>query len=250
MIDIDGAGLQRTLQDIQNLGVEAISFTCNIADKRELSRTLDGLVATWPEVDILVNNAGVTYRGSSHEMTQQEWEQLLAVNLLGPIQIAQRLIPLLLARPEAHVLNVCSLLGLCGISKFSAYCASKSGLVGYTEALRAEYLGSQLGVTALCPGFVRTPLIASVPGPHGRRRERSTPRWLCTTPEVIANRSIKAIRRNQGLVVVTPLAHVLWRLKRFMPSLFELKRIFKSRRIAPPEMHRPDCAVVPSIKAA
>ncbi len=185
-------------------------------------------------------NAGVTYRGRSEEMAQEDWEHLLAVNLLGPIQITQRLLPSLLARPEAHVLNVCSLLGLCGFSKFSAYSASKFALVGYSDSLRAEYLGSQLGVTALCPGFVRTPFIESVLGPHGQRRERSTPSWLCTTPEVIANRSMKAIRRNQGLVVVTPMAHVLWRLKRFMPSLFELKRIRRSRRIAIPEILHPD----------
>lgn len=240
LIDIDSLGLARTVQDIQQLGVKAIGLTCNIAERHELARTLNQVLGSWPEIDILVNNAGVTYRGRSVEMAQEDWEHLLAVNLLGPIQITQRLLPSMLARPEAHVLNVCSLLGLCGFSKFAAYSASKFALVGYSDSLRAEYLGSQLGVTALCPGFVRTPFIESVPGPHGERRKRSTPIWLSTTPEVIANRSIMAIRRNQGLVVITPMAHVLWRLKRFLPSFFELKRILKSHRVAPPAIHDSD----------
>ncbi len=235
LIDIDSEGLAGTCQALQQLGVKAIGLKCNIAEKDELAYTLHRLLNISPEVDILVNNAGVTYRGRSEEMAQGNWEHLLAVNLLGPIQITQRLLPTLLQRREAHVLNVCSLLGLCGFSKFSAYNASKFGLVGYTESLRAEYLGSQLGVTALCPGFVRTPFIETVPGPHGQHRARTTPNWLCTTPEVIASRSMKAICRNQGLVVVTPMAHILWRLKRFLPSIFEFKRILRPYRIDCPK---------------
>jgi short-subunit dehydrogenase len=234
LIDINQAGLAGTVKEVQQLGRTSISLTCNLAVKDDLDGTLDALLASWPAIDILVNNAGVAFRGRSEEMEPSDWERLLAVNLLAPIQITQRLLPTMLARSEAHVLNVCSLLGLCGFSKFSAYCASKFGLVGYSESLRTEYQGSPLGVTALCPGYVQTPFIESVPGPHGQHREQSTPRWLCTTPEVIANRSLKAIRRNQGLVVVTPLAQVLWRMKRFMPSIVGLAGIFKSGRFDPP----------------
>jgi len=236
LIDIDALGLEQTVNEVQKKGVKAFGLTCNIADKNEVSHTLNALVEKWPSIDLLVNNAGITYRGRSDEMAQPDWERLLAVNLLGPMQITQRLLPFLLARPEAHVLNICSLLGLCGFSKFAAYSASKFGMVGYSEALRAEYLRSQLGVTAVCPGYVRTPFIESVPGKNGVRRERSTPQWLCTSPEIVALASLKAIRRNRGLVVLTPLAHVTWRLKRFFPSLFELPRLLKSRRMEPPDL--------------
>jgi short-subunit dehydrogenase len=234
LIDIDEAGLARTVGDVQRLGVEAFGLVCDVGKESDIHVAIDQMLCKWPEIDILVNNAGVTYRGRSAEMATEDWQRLLAVNLNGPMQFCQRLLPVLLRRPEAHVLNVCSLLGLCGFSHFSAYSASKFGLVGYSEALRAEYLGSQLGVSAICPGFVRTPFIESVPGTGGVRRKRSTPKWLTTTAEVVARKSVRAIHRNKGLVVVTPLAHMLWWLKRLAPGWGELARPFRSRRIAPP----------------
>jgi 3-oxoacyl-[acyl-carrier protein] reductase len=238
LLDVDGTALEQTVQEVKELGVEALGFTCDVGDKDAVEAALSRTLAVWPELDILVNNAGVTYRGRSVEMVPSDWERLLAINLLGPIQICQRLLPVLLRRPEAHVLNVSSLLGLCGVSKFAAYNASKFGLVGYSEALRAEHLSSQLGVSVVCPGFVRTPFIEAVPGAQGMLRQRSVSHWLSTTPEVVARKSLQAIRKNRGLVVVTPLAHLAWRLKRFVPALFELPRLLKPRRITPGQSSR------------
>ena len=140
------------------------------------------------------------------------------MNSLGPIRICQQLLPMLLSRPEAHVLNVWSVMGLCGFPKFSAYCASTFALVGYSESLRAEHLGSRLGVTAVCPGFVRTAFIESIPTARGARHRPSVPAWLRTTPDMVARKSVKAIRCNRGSVLVTPSAHLTWRLKRFVPG--------------------------------
>jgi 3-oxoacyl-[acyl-carrier protein] reductase len=153
-------------------------------------------------------------------MTAQQWEAIIALNLLAPIQFIRELLPTLLAQDDAHVVNVCSIFGLVPLRKGAAYQVSKFGLVGLSAALRAEY-GRDIGVTALCPGFVRTPLLETfATGAPGQRRH-AIPAWLCATPEQVAAAALRAMRRNKGLVVITPAARLLWWMARFAPRLLD-----------------------------
>ena len=115
---------------------------------------------------------------------------------------------------------MCSMFGLTTWRKTLAYQTTKFGLVGFTAGLRADYCRAHFGVTALCPGFVQSALVEDYAAgePHKRR---DVPRWICTTPETIAARAIRAIRRNHGMVVITPAAHLWWRLGRFFPGLVD-----------------------------
>jgi short-subunit dehydrogenase len=231
LVDRDSSGLNDVVGQIRQFGVEAIGSVCDLSDLLQIDAMLDALLNQWPDVDILVNNAGVTFRGRTEQVSASEWQNVMAVNLIAPMQMTHRLLPRLLERPQAHVVNVCSLLGLCGFAKFSAYCASKFGLLGFSESLRAEYLGTQLAVHAICPGFVRTAFIESVPGPGGVIRERSTPRWLCTSAEAVADATMRAIRRNRRVVVLTPFAQLVWRIKRYTPFVLEMPLMRRKRRV-------------------
>ncbi len=104
-------------------------------------------------------------------MSAEHWDRLLRVNLLSHIQFTRELLPSLLARREAHVLNVCSMFGLVGMPKLAAYCTTKFGMVGFSEALRNECGREGLGVTALCPGFRRHESVHL--GPAARKRQRT-----------------------------------------------------------------------------
>jgi 3-oxoacyl-[acyl-carrier protein] reductase len=83
----------------------------------------------------------------------------MAVNLFAPIQLARELLPLMTAQRESHILNICSALGLVPGRKVMAYQTSKFALAGFTLALRTELCAQQVGVTALCPGLVDTPML-------------------------------------------------------------------------------------------
>jgi short-subunit dehydrogenase len=231
LVDRDSTGLNEVVGLIRQIGVEAIGSVCDLSDLPQIDAMLDGLFHQWPEVDILVNNAGVTFRGRTEQVSASEWQKVIAVNLIAPMHITHRLLPRLLERPQAHVVNVCSLLGLCGFAKFSAYCASKFGLLGFSESLRAEYRGTQLAVHAICPGFVRTAFIEAVPGPGGVKRERATPRWLCTSAEAVADATMRAMRRNRRVIVLTPFAQLVWRIKRYTPFLLEMPLLRRRRRL-------------------
>jgi short-subunit dehydrogenase len=222
LVDINEAGLQEVAAEARAAGVEVIARPCDVADPREVSAAVADILSRWNGPDILVNNAGITYYGRTERMAARHWDTLLQINLLSHIQFTRELLPSLLARREAHVLNVCSILGLIGMPKVTAYCTSKFAMVGFSESLRNEFGREGLGVTALCPGFVRTNLFTNAPLEESAEEHKLPPRLMCTTPERVANAAIKAIYRNRRLVVIEPFARLMYTMKRFTPSLMDL----------------------------
>jgi short-subunit dehydrogenase len=221
LVDIDQSGMAETAAEARRAGVEVITRRCDMSQPQDVSSTVAEVLSRWNGVDILVNNAGITYYGKTERMAADHWDKLLRVNLLSHVQFTRELLPSLLARPEAHVLNVCSVLGLVGMPKVVAYCTSKFGLVGFTESLRNEFGRQGLGVTALCPGFVRTNLFTSAPLEKDVEEHKTPPRIVTTTPERVANAAVKAIRRNRRLVVMEPMARAMHLVKRFAPWLMD-----------------------------
>src|SRR5437899_793482 len=147
LIDIDAEALAATAREVTACGVTVATAACDLTQPVQVSATVKSLVSAWDDrVHILVNNAGVAYYGPTHEMSAGQWQRILAVNLLTPIQLVRELLPVLARQDEAHILNICSIFGLVTLRKGAAYQATKSGLVGFTAALRAEYGRRSFGV--------------------------------------------------------------------------------------------------------
>ncbi len=218
LVDIDEARLEATAREAERHGIEVVTSVCDLAQPAETSATLGELLCKWGRLNILVNNAGVAYFGATHEMTSEEWCRLMAINLTAPTQLVRELLPTLAAEEEAHIVNICSMLGLVSLPKSAAYQASKFALVGFTAALRAEYSRPGFGVTALCPGFVRTAMIGIFLTGAPDRRLPVLPSWMSTNADRVAEKAIDAIRRNRALVLTTPFARVLWWLTRLSPD--------------------------------
>lgn len=232
LVDINEVGLHAAVQEVRSSGVEVLHRKCDVAEPREVSATVTEVLSRWGGVDILVNNAGITYYGKTERMSADHWDKLLHVNLLSHLQFTRELLPSLLARPEAHVVNVCSMFGLVGMPKLTAYCTTKFALVGFSDALRAEYGRDGLGVTALCPGFVDTNLFTSAPLGETQKEHKVPPAMLCTTPERVAQAAVRAIRRDRRLVVVSPAAYLLVSAKRFAPGIIDFVfRLGRRKRI-------------------
>jgi 3-oxoacyl-[acyl-carrier protein] reductase len=221
LIDRDVALLTTVAQDAARHQVAVVATVCDLAVPAEITRTINQVRATWDSVNILVNCAGVACYGPYHLVPEAAVRQTMAVNLLAPMQIVHELLPSLLSATDAHILNVCSFLGLVPTRKVPVYQASKYGLVGFTLALRSDYHRDHFGVTALCPGFVLTPLLANATDPESHRPAPSPPDFLATTPDAVAATAIAAIRRNRGLVIVTPLARLTWWVARLCPPLVD-----------------------------
>lgn len=208
---------------------------CDLSNQDEIQGSIERLVDSWGGLDILINNAGVVFYGKTHKMSQAESDQVLRVNLAGPFELTRLLLPHLLSAPEAHIVNISSVYGYLATNRCSAYHATKYGLIGFSEALRAEYARQQLGVTVLCPGFVQTELFQPMASSEGKFR--TPPPWICTTPERVAECVVRSIYRNRRLVLAGWLAHVTYAARRIAPGVFDamyhLKRprFLKSTRI-------------------
>jgi NAD(P)-dependent dehydrogenase (short-subunit alcohol dehydrogenase family) len=217
LVDIDGAGLEETAREAGAFGTETAIAGCDLSQPAQIEEALRSLLERWGKLHILVNNAGVLWYGPTHRMSAAQWRWLLSINLFAPILLIRMLLPTLLAQEEAHIVNVCSMLGLAGGRKVAAYQTSKFALVGLSRGLRLEYRDTGLGVTALCPGFVRTSL--NEPFAGGQRIE--IPSWIQSTPEAVAQAAIAAIHGNRGVQVVSPAAHLYWTLVRLCPGLVD-----------------------------
>lgn len=221
LIDIDEARLTEVVKEVRAVGVQVVGMRCDVSRPNEVSAIVATLLEKWNGVDILVNNAGITYYGRTDRMSPEHWDRLLRVNLLSHLQFTRELLPSLLSRRESHVLNVCSMFGLVGMPKVTAYCTSKFAMVGFSESLRNEFGRDGLGVTALCPGFVSTNLFANAPLEQSVEVHKAPPRFVCTSPERVAKVAVKAIRRNRRMVVVEPFARLLVTTKRIWPGLLD-----------------------------
>ncbi len=220
LIDIDPQGLADAVGAAQRLGVRVRSHVCDLTQSPEITAAIRAALSEGPPPSILVNNAGIAHYGPTHKMSAEQWERIVSLNLLAPIQMIRELLPEMLAQEDAHILNVCSIFGLVPLRKGAAYQVTKFGLVGLSAALRAEY-GRDLGVTALCPGFVRTPLLENLKESHPDKKGPAIPPWVCASPERVADVAIRAIRRNKGLVVITPAARLMWWTARLSPGLLD-----------------------------
>jgi 3-oxoacyl-[acyl-carrier protein] reductase len=220
IVDINEDNLADVARELGGYGVKVVTAVCDVSDPAQIQALAANLRRRWNGLNILVNNAGITYYGNTHLMSSEQWTRIMAVNLLAPIRLVHELFPLLLAAGDAHVVNVCSMFGLATWRKAAAYQTSKFGLVGFSAALRAEYCSETFGVTALCPGFVRSSLL-DAGETHREARELKVPAWICASAERTAAKAINAIRKNQGVALVTPAAHFYWRLARFFPGLVD-----------------------------
>ncbi len=236
LVDVNEEGLNSLSRELSATGVRVWTRACNLTDRDAVTATVNDAVAASGGIDLLINNAGVAYYGPTDLMTQEQWDWLMTINLLAPIQITQQLLPSLLQRPDPHIVNMCSISGLVAGGRFAAYHTSKFGLIGFTESLRAEYGRRGVGVTAICPGPVLTNLYAAAAGGRPDKAVPNPPQWMCATPEKVAAVTLKAILRNRRQVLITPTAHLLFQLKRFAPWLIDFMNGFsrngKKKRLA------------------
>ena len=150
-------------------GVEARAQTLDVADPVAVEASFQEAVEALGRVDILVNNAGITRDGLLIRMTDEQWDQVLAVNLKGAFNGCRAVARPMMKARYGRIVNISSVVGLMGNSGQANYSASKAGLLGLTRSLARELAARGITVNAVCPGFIETRMTAASP----RRRARS-----------------------------------------------------------------------------
>ncbi len=152
----DGDELDRAQRDLNEMGFEALTCTCDISDERDVREMIRWIEDRWGPVEVLFNNAGVIRVGPIEAMTADDYEYMLDVHLRGPLNTINAVIPGMRQRGGGRIVNVSSIGGLMPIPHLTPYCASKHALVGLSQGLRLELKKYGIVVTTACPGLTRT----------------------------------------------------------------------------------------------
>lgn len=156
--DIDREAAQQIAAVISGAGGVASAFRCDVAERASLEALAEATRDSFGGIDLVCNNAGVLVGGPMLETTEDDWQWLLSVNLLGVVHGSQVFGRLLAAQGHGHIVNTASVGGFLPYPDMATYCASKSAVVAFSEALRAELAPRGVGVSILCPGKVHTNL--------------------------------------------------------------------------------------------
>ena len=160
--DVETGALDRAAAHLASQGASVLPLQLDVTDREAFGRALDAALAQFGAVHLLFNNAGVNVPGPLDEVSYQDWDWVLGVNLGGVINGVTTFLPELKRHgSEAHVINTASVGGLVGMRGLGIYNASKFAVVGLSEALRADMKPYGVGVSVLCPGVVATSLTSS-----------------------------------------------------------------------------------------
>jgi 3-oxoacyl-[acyl-carrier protein] reductase len=143
------------------LGRETLFCHCDVSDAPSVQSMADAALAKFGRVDILVNNAGIFTEATLENMTIEEWDEVLNINLRGAFLCTRALLAQMLERRDGRIINVASQLGQIGGTSAVHYSASKAGLIGMTKALAREVSSRGVLVNAIAPGPIETPLLDS-----------------------------------------------------------------------------------------
>jgi 3-oxoacyl-[acyl-carrier protein] reductase len=163
LLDCNSAGVTRTAEEIGLSGGEALSFAADITDAFAIERLLDGVVEEWERLDVLVNNAAIVKDAPLEDVTDEEWQETLDVNLRGTMVCTRAAVPHMKARGSGRILSAASAGPRVGAAGQTAYAASKSGIVGMTRTWARELAGHGITANAVAPGLIDSDLGRTVP---------------------------------------------------------------------------------------
>jgi NAD(P)-dependent dehydrogenase (short-subunit alcohol dehydrogenase family) len=145
-----------TVERVREQGGDAVFVETDVTDPGQVETLVADAVDAFGGLDVLVNNAGIARDGAVHETSEDDWHDILEVNLSGAYRCAKAALPHLLESPHGRVVNVASQMGFVGIPESAAYCATKGGLVNLTRQMAVDYSGAGVTVNGICPGPIKT----------------------------------------------------------------------------------------------
>lgn len=152
----NSASADAVVEEIRNAGGTAKAYQCHVENSDEVGKTIDEVVNDLGKIDILVNNAGITRDKLLMMMKEEDFDDVISVNLKGAYNTMRKVCPMLARQRWGRIINLSSIAGINGNAGQVNYSASKAGLIGMTKSAAREFAGRGITVNAIAPGFVET----------------------------------------------------------------------------------------------
>jgi 3-oxoacyl-[acyl-carrier protein] reductase len=181
--------IKKVHKEILTLGRKSVAIVADVRKSSDIKHVANVTLKEFGKIDILINNAGVALLKLSHEMTEKEWDNIIDINLKGVFLCCKEILPIMLKQKNGIIINISSMAGKKGSSKFSAYCASKFGVIGFTESIAHEVENKGIRVYSVCPSSVDTKMCWDL---HPEKRFNN----LFLKPEYIADKVLELCLPN------------------------------------------------------
>jgi 3-oxoacyl-[acyl-carrier protein] reductase len=184
-LDMNEQVLQDAFVDCNNVKI----VTINICDRDSIASLVEQIKSEFGRIDVLVNNAGITRDGLIDRMTEQDWDQVIDVNLKGVFNLTQAIAPIMIENNYGSIVTMSSVVGTDGNIGQTNYAATKGGVIAMTKGWAKEFArkGAQVRANCVAPGFVETPMTADLPEKVLDMMKGKTPLGRMATPEDITN---------------------------------------------------------------
>ncbi|MDP9358135.1 MAG: SDR family oxidoreductase [Chloroflexota bacterium] len=209
-LDLNGDSAERVSRDLAASGGEGVGLACDVSDADAVFSSVAGVVDRFGRLDVVVNNAACDHTVSVEEMTVEQWDQVIGVNLRGPFLLAKAALPTMRRQGSGHIVNIASTAAVRAWGNASAYHASKWGLVGFGRGLGVEGRSDNIRVTTIIPGGMRTHFFdrfveQGIPMPDEANLQ---------DPANVAETILFAVRMPAGSalqeMIVTPMTETSW----------------------------------------
>ena len=157
--DINEQAANDVAAEITASGGEALGFRVDVTDKDSIARMVEGVMAKWGRIDTLVNNAGIVQDAQLKKMTDEQFDDVIDVNLKGVYNCTKAVVDIMLEQNSGCILNASSIVGLYGNFGQTNYAATKFGVIGMMKTWARELGSKGIRANAICPGFIETPIL-------------------------------------------------------------------------------------------
>jgi 3-oxoacyl-[acyl-carrier protein] reductase len=189
--------LEKVAEELSELGVEVSAAVANVVDLESVNHAVEHIKSDLGSVDIVINNAGIAKFGGFLELSPEEWENIIQVNLMGVYNVTRAVLPEMIERKTGDIINISSTAGEKGAPVTSAYSASKFAVLGLTESLMQEVRKHNIRVSALTPSTVATDLAQNL----NLISENDQNRFM--QPEDLAELIVSQLKLNRRVFVKT-----------------------------------------------
>lgn len=184
--DINQASIDATLAEIREAGGVALGFRVNVTDTASIAGMVDAVMAAWGRIDTLVNNAGIVADARLQKMTDDQFDRVIDVNLKGVYNCTRAVVDIMVAQNSGCILNASSIVGLYGNFGQTNYAATKGAVIAMVKTWARELGRKGIRANAVCPGFIETPILDSMPEKIVKMMEERVPLGRLGRPEEIA----------------------------------------------------------------